>query len=1138
MSTRHVPITLLALLLLCGLVTPNHAQDVRATLAGQVSDPSGAAVPGARIIATNVERNTTHEAVSNEAGRYIIGFLLPGNYSLVVEATGFKKFVRENIVLSVASKVGVDVQLQVGSVNESVTVTAESPLLESETASRGQLVTSHEIANLPNNGRNVWQLVWAAPGVIKASTYWGSMENYALGNASNAVINGGKQKENETLMDGTTDTLANRDVNLQPPLESVQEMKVHTNTYDAAFGRTGGGVITITTKAGTNGFHGALYEFNKTDALGANPWVLNFFAQPKPHFINNTFGFEVDGPIYIPKILDGRNKLFFMVSYEGLRERSSGGDSALVPTDAMRRGDLSGVPVTVYDPLTTRTVGGQLVRDAFPRNDLSRRISPVAPKVLEFVPQPNFQGGAGEDNYAAFLGAKNGYNEFLTRLDYRVNAKNNIYIRHGRLPYQEFDDILFGGSSPAEPSTENPLHRNFYNWSADWTSTLSPRSVLNLRAGLARYVNTGGNPHAAAFDPRQLGFAEALVGQFRFLHYPRFDLGRYTPIGSTSVVNKTVNDAYTYQANLNHQRGRHQLKGGAEFRIYNQNRITPGLSSGRYTFNKSFTQRDPLRADATSGDEFASFLLGYPAGGSVDLNIDPAYKHRYWALFFQDDWKVTSRLSLNFGLRWDYEQPTYERYNRMIRGFAFDAPAAIANQVSGLTLKGGLLYAGSDGEQRLSFVPDHNNFQPRVGVAYRLTDRWVLRGGYGLSYLGAHDSQPNNGFSSPTTLIASNDGGLTPRANLVNAYPEGLLQPQGSSQGLASFLGLGLNFGYLNRPLPYSHQFSFGFQREMRGGWLVEASYSGNESRRLPVAANVNVLPVSELGKPDAYYTERLPNPMRNLIPLNSAKNGATIPRQDLLLPYPHFGGLTVTNIPIGRVHYHSMQTKVQKRYSHGMTLLVAYTIGKNLEEVNFLNNQDFNRADPDSSRLEKRLTQFDAPQKLASIVTYELPFGRNKRFGASAGPVANKLISGWQINSQLTFQSGFPADHPNAPELEARSAKLPAEKINLYNAWDKTLYPLRPPNLTFNLRTFPTRFPDVRLYPLKNVDFSLAKHTALTERVTFEFRAEFLNGFNHPWFSRLDGNATDVTRATFGWYRRQEGNQMRLIALVGKLVW
>lgn len=1130
----------LAAVLVFSMTPAIDAQEIRGSISGGVTDSTGAAVAGAKVVATDTATNASSESVTNEAGRYALLFLRPGGYQLTVEASGFKKFVREDLVLGTSERLGIDVVLEVGQLVESVTVTGQAAALETETASRGSLVSTREILRIPNNGRNVYQLVWAAAGVIKNSRYWGSMENYALGNSTGVSINGGIRRENETVMDGVTNTQPNRDVNFQPPVESVAELKVQPNTFDASYGRFGGGVVVITTKSGTNSFHGSLYEFNKTAALAANPWVLNYLGEDKPHFLNNTFGFQVDGPVYLPKLFDGRNRAFFMVAYEGLRERSSGGASAIVPTAAMRGGDFSGLPVTLYDPTTTRLENGRYVRDPFPGNRIpANRISPVAQNVLKYVPEPNLPGrGIGLENYANFSGAKNGYNQLLTKFDYRINDRNNIYYSYGRLPYTEFDSLLFGGDSPAEPSRENPLTRNFYRHVADWTSTLSPAMVLNFRAGLARYVNTGGSPPAVGFDPRQLGFSDALVSRFSFLTFPLFEMGGYATLGSDRPLSRDVRDSYSYQLNLNRMQGRHQLKFGAEFRIYNESTQTPGLASGRYTFNKGFTQADPSRGDAASGDEFASFLLGYPASGSADYNIDPAYQSHYWALFVHDDFKIHPRVTLNLGLRWDYEQPYVERYNRMVRGFAFDQASPIASQVQGLNLRGGLLFAGSDGSTRQAFNSDRNNIQPRIGIAVQASRNWVLRGGYGLYYIGASGAQPNTGFSQSTPITSSLDGGNTPRVNLVNPFPEGLIAPKGSADGLSTLLGQGVTFGYLNRVIPYAHQYSFGVQRLLPGGFVVDAAYSANETRRYPVSANLNVIPASQLGQPDAFYREQVTNPMRGLIPLNAAKNGATITRQDLLLPFPQYTSVNMNNIPIGQNHYHSLQMMIQRRYSHGVTLNITYTISKMLEQLSFLNNQDFNMTDIDSSKLEKRLAEFDAPQKFAVLATYELPFGRGKRFGGGAHGFVNKVISGWNINTQTTFQSGFPVTFPNAPNLEARSAKLDSSQINLFRAFDTSLFPRTAPNLSYQLRTWPTRFPDVRLYPLKNVDISLAKRTMLTERIGFDIRADFLNAGNHPWFSAINSRGTDVTAREFGWYQLEEQNQNRLIAIVARLTW
>ena len=271
------------------------SQDIRATLSGQVTDASGSAVPNAKVAVINTETHVVSPATTNDAGRFVVNFLIPGRYKLEVEANGFKKFVRENIQLEVGDKAGIDASLQMGEISDNVTVTDEMPLIETETGSRGQVINGRQLMDLPNNGRNAYQLVWAVPGVIKTGGYWGSMENYALGNATGTSINGGKRRENETLLDGATNTLSNRDVNFQPILDAVEEFKVNTGVYDAAYGRTGGGVTILSTKSGTNAFHGSLWEYHKNDALAATPWVLNSLDEQKPHFINNTFGFQVGG---------------------------------------------------------------------------------------------------------------------------------------------------------------------------------------------------------------------------------------------------------------------------------------------------------------------------------------------------------------------------------------------------------------------------------------------------------------------------------------------------------------------------------------------------------------------------------------------------------------------------------------------------------------------------------------------------------------------------------------------------------------------------------------------------------------------------------------------------------------------------
>lgn len=1114
------------------VVFTSTGQDLRSELRGRITDPDGAAVPAASVSVTSMDTGVRYLNRGTPSGDYYVESLPSGLYTVQVTAAGFKQAVREQVVLALGEHKTLDIELQIGDVSESIIVVDDPRVLSAYEPVRGSVLDRQPIIDLPNNGRNLFQFVWAAAGVTKASTYWGSLENYALGNATNVYINGGVRRENETVLDGITNTAANRDVLFQPPLEATEELRVQVSNYDAAYGRFGGGVVAISTKSGTNTFHGILFETHKNASLSANSWRLNSLGQPRSHFINNTFGFQVGGPVLLPKAFDGRNRLFFMVAHEGLRERSSSNLFALVPTVPQRSGDFSAQPQTIYDPLSTRVENGRFVRSPFLGNRIpAGRLDPVAQAVIGYVPRPNLDGQSfPQPNFSSGGGKKNGYNQWLTRLDASLNAANRLYFTFGQLPYEEYSGVVFGANSPADPSNSNPLLRDFSRWAVDWGNVASPSLSFNLRAGLTRYVNTRWNAAASGFDPRKLGFSDTFVSQMGFLQFPLFNLGGgYSNVGVGDVFSQDARDTWSLQPSVVHSAGAHLLHTGAEFRLYNENTRTPGSASGQFIFAKGYTQADPSRADAQSGDELASLLLGYPASGRIDRNIDPAFQSHYWAAFLQDTWRVNSRLTVTLGLRYDYERPYAERYNRMLQGFDLSAPSPL--QVPALNLRGQTLFATS--QNRLAFLPDRNNMQPRISAAYRVLPSWIVRAGYGLFYLGVNGSQPTTGFSQSTALVSSVDGGNTPRVSLTNPFPEGLLTPVGSSLGGATGLGQAITFGYRDRVIPYSHQFSLSSQHSLPGGFVLEASYSGNLTRRYPVTAQLNVIPASELGQPDEYYRQTVPNPMAGLLPVNPSKNGALIPRQDLLVPFPQYTNVTMTNVPLGRNSYHGMQLQLSRRFAAGFSLSAAYTISKTLEQMTFLNPQDFRASDIDSSKLEKRLAQFDAPQKLSLLTTYELPFA--KSWVRSHG-VLRKLVEGWQLNGHLTLQSGFPVDYPNAPQSRSGSARISDPTV--YRAFDTSLFPRTAPNLQYALRTFPTRFSDVRLMPLQNLDVSLTKKTRLNERLMLELRVEMLNATNHPWFSRINDRGTDVTRPEFGWFQLEEQNQNRFVALVGKLHW
>ncbi|HUQ94232.1 MAG TPA: carboxypeptidase regulatory-like domain-containing protein, partial [Bryobacteraceae bacterium] len=453
----------------CLALLPVAAQENRASISGQVTDSSGGAVPGATVVIRSLERNISTSTTTNDSGRYQVAFLLPGGYVISVEASGFRRYVREDVRLASAEKLGLDVSLELGALAETITVTGSVGLLETESASRGQLVTSRELHELPNLGRNVFQMVWAMAGVTRTGNSWGSMSPQGVANATGFSLNGSRAGENEVLLDGVSDVHGGRQVKNVPSLETVQEFKVITNPYDAQYGRTGGGVLTFTTKSGTNEFHGVMWEFVANNKFNANSFANNRVGNPRPQANTNLFGFEVDGPVYLPKIVNGRNKLFFMFSYEGWRSRGVDLQNFTLPVNAQRAGDFSGLYaangqlVTLYDPLTTRPNDrGGFVRDAFPGNRLpANRISPVASKAASFYPQPIYAGeGPGQvNNYVRPTPNIFGINQVASRIDYQLNSKNHFHFRYSNTPFEEIR-ALGWGDNVAEPSGNAPLTRN------------------------------------------------------------------------------------------------------------------------------------------------------------------------------------------------------------------------------------------------------------------------------------------------------------------------------------------------------------------------------------------------------------------------------------------------------------------------------------------------------------------------------------------------------------------------------------------------------------------------------------------------------------------------------------------------------
>ncbi len=1124
------------------LAQPLAAQEFRATVTGAVTDAQGAVIPGASIEVRNLQTNVSVTTVSNDGGAYVAPFVPPGRYNVIVSRDGFKRSVRDNIELRVGDRLRIDFQLEVGGVAEQITVTAAAELLETTTASKGQVIDSGKVRDLPLLGRNPFLLAAISAGVQYTPTR-GSRSNrpFDNGGMDNFSMNGGRQFSNEFLLDGVpdtnTETTGPSNLSFVPSPDATEEFKVQTNNYDAQYGRTGGGVVNVSLKSGTNRFHGALYHYFRHDKLNANAFESNLAGVKRSSFRWNQPGIQVDGPVFLPKLYNGRDRTFFMFSWEKIKSAIPFPQTYTVPTLLQRAGDFSrtvqanGQPILVFDPLTTQQTGSTFTRDPFPANRVpASRFDPVGRKIMDFIPVPNQPGNAQDffNLIASPNTVSDEYDQFVGRVDQVLTSKHKFFSRYVRGNRHEVNSDA-GYQHVASPWYSHWRINQGGNF--DLTSMFSPTVVSSLRVGYIRHQFAIAQ-YGEGFDPTQLGFPAAAAAALPRKFFPRIDYTDYSAFGPQRSTGSefTFSDTWSIAETINKVSGSHSLKFGAESRVMFNNQDRPTSSFARFNFRKNYTQRDPLRGDASSGNAFASLLLGVPESGMSDRNVAPAYSNRYYVLFLQDDWRVSRRLTLNLGLRWDYESPQSERFNQQNAGF--DAAGSNPFRVPGMQLRGGLLF--TDENNRLPFQRDLNNWQPRVGVAYQFASSTVFRAGYGISYLPTFDTGFNNGFSVQTPFVSSVDGGVTPSGKLSDPFPDGYLTPPGRSQGLATLVGRGYTYGFSNRNIPLVHQYSAGFQHELPWRVLIDASYVGSRTRSLQSSKGINEVSADQLRLGTALLTA-VPNPFRGLLP-GTAYNGATVPQQQLLRPFPQFEGITQDRHTIGRSWFDSFQLRVEKRMSHGVHLLGSYTLSKSIEAVGYLNPQD-NFGD-----FGKVLTGVDAPHRFVLSGAWELPF-----FKGSRG-VLGQAFGGWQFTGIATMQSGLAIGAPGGAFSSGVNPKLAGQTRNRWfntcnvntanrrqNCASETeplAFIQQPP---FTLRTLSIRFPNIRTVRPPNVDFSLFKAFRLHETAVLQFRAESFNLTNSPWFG---GPNTTLGSAAFGVVSPSQQNDPRNVQLALRLMW
>lgn len=1136
---------LLALVGLLGMCLP--AQEFRSTISGRVTDPTGAAVQGAKVQAVEKNTGAKAETASGAEGEYSLPFLPPGPYTLTVEQNGFKKHVQAGITVGTNVRLAIDVALQLGSQAEAITVSADVAMLQTNTASVGQVIGERQIALMPMNGRTPLTLAQLSYGVTPTSDprFTRPFDNSG---PSGFSMGGGQGQSNELLLDGSPDMTRNRRVAYNPPVDAVQEIKVEAFQPDAAYGNTGGGTVNVVMKGGTNDFHGSLYEFHQNQRLKATPFFTNANRQTKPVTRFNQFGFTVGGPIMIPKIYNGKNKLFFFFGSEGIRQSEPEPTFSTVPTAAQRNGDFSQLLTVnsiyqLYDPLTGVTEGSRIRRQAFPNNQIpANRLSPVAKNFLQFMPAPNTTGGSdGTNNYFNNAIRSDVFSSFMGRIDVNVSDRHKFFLS-GRYN----DRVENRGNRFDNIATGNNLFRTNWGVTLDDVYTLGPSLFLNTRLNWTRFVEANIRPHDG-YDFTTLGLPASLKAASSKLVLPRIDFGNITDFGD-SGGDSTPFDSYQIFMAATKIVSRHTMKFGTDLRTQRESSNGFGNSSGSYTFANTWT-RGPLdnSPGAPLGQDIGSFMLGLPTGGSFDVNATRTQSAKYMAFFFQDDFRVSSTLSLNLGLRYEKETGTIERYNRTTRTFDPSAKLAVTDPakanyaaspiallpVSQFNPLGGILYA--DPNNRTIYSPPNNAWSPRFGFSWSpkgMGGKTVFRGGYGIFYSTfgtAGIQQP--GFSQTTQLVASLDNFLTPAATFSNPFPSGIQAPVGNANGVNTFVGQSVRYNSPDLKQPLTHRWNFNIQRELGKNLLLELGYMGSDVKNLSINRNLNTVPQQYLSTSplrDQANINRLTavvtNPFRNLIP-GTGLNGSTTAAENLLRRYPQFsgdGGVGVDGETLGYSTFHMFQVRLDKRFTNGLQFLTNFQWSKFLEATNRLYDA--------SDALNYRIAGEDRPFRFVFSSTYELPFGKGKALGSDAGPLMNRLIGGWQTAGILNLQSGAPVTFGN---MIYYGGDLNWDARNLAQAFDVTRFERNNTlQLDRNQRTFPDAFTAYRTDRIYNIDLSVIKSIPIVERVNLQFRTEAFNLFNHAIFN---GPEMSPTNANFGRITSQS-NLPRTIQLALRL--
>jgi len=1146
---RTVVLLSLIALMEAGLV---DAQTFYGTILGTVADASGGDIAGARVALTNsgtAERLVTQ---TDAIGNYQFLNLLPGMYKLDVEQPHFKHLTRDQIQVRVDNATRVNVSLELGEIRESVAVTSNAPLLQTESAALNQVVEGRQVQDLPLNGRNVFNLVGLAPGVVPLGSSQGSAVGNAVGNSGagtnpgafgNYSIGGGLAAQNSIFIDGVQDNLSGNNTPLVPTQDAIQEFSVATNNVDAEFGQFGGGIINMSTKSGTNSLHGGLYEYLRNKVLNANDFFNNRNGVPRPPFTQNQYGATLGGPLI-------HNKTFFFASWEGFALRTGLPSTFTVPTTALRAGNFAAQP-TIYDPLATCAVGsnptcpvnanGQpiVTRTPFPNNQIpASRFDPTTLVMQKYWPLPNEPGTV--NNYVLNFPAGANSNQVMGRLDHSFNDKQRLLARYS---------WWHVGNSPGDPfhnlTGNNNYHLGVNQIVLGYTYTITPALIADFRGAYLR-ENFPSFASSVGADMSQFGPAWAAIGpQLPFRLYPAENItGGFRPLAASGQLNR--NNDYFYTGSVTKIEGRHTIKFGGTFkRDLAANKFAAANS---FNFDSTFTSANATNS-ATSGSGFADFILGYPTTGQLGTVKEIYVYLKAYSFYVMDTYQIHPRLTLNLGLRWDQPGSDGELNNSdVVLDLTKPDPVGAAAGLSNLVGQP-VLVASPDHPSPLETQRHWNDFSPRAGFAWRATDSTVIRGGFGISYLPylfmRYPSVLAAVNSATTSMVTTLNSGLTPYAVMSNPFPNGLLQPAGRSPGFLQTLEGRNVFGSTDQPDKYVMQWNFTVQRDLGHDAMVQATYASSGGRHLAWTTgagggvNLDQIPDQYLSLGSALL-KQVPNPFYGVLPASVGVLGQpTVALGYLLRPYPQF--LSVQTIAENEAtsSYNSLQATFQKRFNQGGTIVANYTWSKLLSNTDTATGSMENdltcgwTQDWNNRRADYSLACEDVPQRLVINYIYDLPFGKGKRFVSHLNRAANDLIGGWSIAGVTTFSSGQPlsmtalanvlSQQFGASWPQFNNALRPyvvpgcnpgisGSAVSRLNEWFNTACYQQPGNFAFGDAS--RTDPKLRDEGIANFDFAISKSFAVRENWNLLLHAEFFNLFNRERFGAPN---TQAGNANFG---------------------